>query len=131
VLPVKASVTVVDSSFHAKGDANWDGFIDGNDLELVRAAMGSFPGKPNWNADADLNGDGKVDITDLTLCIKNQGQMAAVYQTPSKADVPEGKCVVIGSFRGQQLRKEFKAGTRIFFIFSAFGMLGRAALIPV
>jgi len=130
-IPVKATVMVADSAFHAKGDVNWDGYIDSADLDLIAAAYGSMAGSPNWNPDADLNGDGKVDIKDLTICRSNQGKAAPAYSTPSKAEVSSGKCAVIGSYRGQQLRREFNAGSRVAFIFSVLGMLGRVVIIPV
>jgi len=129
VLPVKATVTVVDSAFHAKGDVNWDGYVDSVDADLIRAAYHSKPGDPNWNPDCDLDGNGEVDLTDLTICGQNFGKTAPVYTTPSKAEVSSGKCVVIGTFRTGKLKKEFTAGTTVVFIFTALGMLGRVVLI--
>jgi len=49
------------------GDINRDGVIDDADKNLVGMAFGSKPGDPNWNPDCDLNGDGKVDVLDMTL----------------------------------------------------------------
>jgi len=131
VLPVKATVMVVDSAFHAKGDVNRDGYIDAADLDLLKAAFGSVPGKPNWNPDCDLNGDGVVDITDIATCAHNQGQTAPAHETPSKVEVSSGKCAVIGIYRTQKLKREFTAGTRVAFVFTALGMLGRVVIVPI
>jgi len=131
VLPVKATVVVVDSAFHAKGDVNRDGYIDATDVDLIRAAFGSQPGDPNWNPDCDLNGDGSVDSTELGIIGVHLGETAPTYTTPSKVEVSSGKCVVIGNYRAQKLRKEFVAGTRVAFVFTALGMLGRVVIIPL
>jgi len=130
VLPVKAEVMVIDSAFHAKGDVNWDGYIDATDYDLLKVAFGSRPGDPNWNADADLNGDGKVDGYDLLALGRNLGSSAPVYVTPRKASVADGKCVLIGTFRGQRLRRELVAGTKVAFIFTPLGLWGRVVIIP-
>jgi len=130
VLPVRASVTVVDSIFHAIGDVNWDGYIDATDLDLVEAAYDSRSGMPNWNPDCDLNGDGVVDIRDVRIVSTNFGKIAPVYTTPVKAEVASGKCVLIGTFRGQRLTKELVAGTRVAFIFTPLGLWGRAVVVP-
>jgi hypothetical protein len=37
-------------------------------------AFGSTPASAKWNANADVNGDGKVDIKDLVILIKNFGK---------------------------------------------------------
>lgn len=131
VLPVRASVTVVDSAFHAMGDVNWDGVIDKVDLDLISATFGSTPGAPNWNPDADLNGDGKVDISDLALAGRNYGKKAPSYVTPVKVEVTSGKCVVIGAYRTHTLKREFTAGPRVAFVFTALGLWGRVILVPV
>jgi hypothetical protein len=60
--------------FHRMGDVNRDGYIDDADMQLLRKAYGSRPGSPNWNPDCDLNGDGKVDILDVTKAAGNYGK---------------------------------------------------------
>jgi len=131
VLPVKASVTVVDSAFHAMGDVNWDGVIDAYDVDLMKSAFGSKPGDPNWIPDADLNGDGTVNIFDTGIVGRNYGKKAPSYVTPGKVEVSSGKCVVIGAYRTQTLKREFTAGTRVAFVFTALGLWGRVVLIPI
>jgi len=131
VLPVKADVTVIDGAFHAKGDINWDGYIDSLDLDLAYAAYGSKPGSPNWNPDADLNGDGKVDMKDIGIVSHNQGLSPPKYVTPAKVDVASGKVILLGTYRTQRLKTEFIAGTRVAFIFTTLSIFGRALIIPV
>lgn len=46
------------------GDINGDGIVNEIDQDLYSAAYGSRPGDPNWNPDADISGDGFVDISD-------------------------------------------------------------------
>ncbi|MCL6579962.1 MAG: hypothetical protein K6T73_11410 [Candidatus Bathyarchaeota archaeon] len=60
--------------FRRMGDVNRDGYIDSEDVELISAAYGSRPGSTNWNPDADLNGDGRVDLSDMTIAGKNHGK---------------------------------------------------------
>jgi hypothetical protein len=49
------------------GDANEDGIIDAADVAMVQNAYGTS------NADCDFNGDGKVDLKDLTIVATHQG----------------------------------------------------------
>jgi len=46
-------------------DVNHDGQINCTDISIVNAAMGSKAGASNWNAAADINGDGVIDVRDL------------------------------------------------------------------
>ena len=55
----------------ALGDVTGDRVIDGQDLNRVAGALGKTP------ADADVNQDGKTDITDLALVHHNMGQRRA------------------------------------------------------
>jgi len=129
IIPIKASVTVIDSDFHRKGDVNWDGVIDGTDLDLIREAYGSSPGDPNWNPDADLNGDNFVDVMDISICAGNQGLLAPVYETPFTVTVTPGKCIMIARHRAQEIKAEFMvSGTKVTFIFTLLGILNRAII---
>jgi hypothetical protein len=56
------------------GDVYKDNVIDGRDISIVSKAFGSWPGRPNWNPDADLNKDGVVDGKDLTIVCRLYGQ---------------------------------------------------------
>lgn len=55
----------------ALGDVTGDQVIDGQDLSRVSGALGKSP------ADADVNQDGKTDITDLALVHHNMGERRA------------------------------------------------------
>jgi len=48
------------------GDVNEDGQVNVVDLAMVSLAYGCFEGDPSYNADADINKDGIVDMDDLT-----------------------------------------------------------------
>jgi len=50
-----------------RADIYPDGQVRGRDLIYLQNAFGSVSGNTNYNADADLNGDGKVDGADVTL----------------------------------------------------------------
>jgi hypothetical protein len=56
------------------GDVNGDGRVDLKDLALVARALGSTPGRPNWNPACDFYGDGTVSMKDLALVARNFGQ---------------------------------------------------------
>ncbi len=47
------------------GDLNSDGFVNGDDLSIVQASLGSRSGGPGYNPVADVNSDGVVDVLDL------------------------------------------------------------------
>lgn len=64
----------VDGSVKVKliGDVNNDNIVDLNDLIAWDVAYGSTsPLDPNWNPQADINEDGKVDSADGTLIVQN------------------------------------------------------------
>jgi hypothetical protein len=44
-----------------------DGYVNCVDIAFVEAAMGSTPGRSNWNPAADVNRDGVVNVKDLAL----------------------------------------------------------------
>ena len=56
------------------GDINKYGVVDQRDLATLVAAYGSTPGDPNWNAAADLNSDGVVNLLDLLLLCRDWGK---------------------------------------------------------
>ncbi|MEM2118137.1 MAG: cohesin domain-containing protein [Candidatus Bathyarchaeia archaeon] len=53
------------------GDVNGDGIVDIDDLIAWDAAYESHSGDPNWNEQADLNYDGKVDKADAMIILEN------------------------------------------------------------
>ncbi len=58
------------------GDVNRDGVVDGQDYQLVKRAVPSQPGDPNWNPNADLNNDGIVDGVDFQIVKIHIGESA-------------------------------------------------------
>ena len=68
-LLTNASVTTtVDYSVY---DVNQDGTVNQLDITRAQRAYGAVPGDANWNARADVNKDGVVDINDLILILNN------------------------------------------------------------
>jgi hypothetical protein len=49
------------------GDVNGDNRVNIDDWNAFDLAWGTHPGDPNWNAQADISGDGVVDIYDAIL----------------------------------------------------------------
>jgi len=56
------------------GDVNKDGVVNAKDLALALLALGSTPGSPRWNPNADLNHDGKVTREDVNIVLQNMGK---------------------------------------------------------
>jgi hypothetical protein len=50
-----------------EGDLNGDGKVDQADVVLFQQAYGSVRGDPNYNPDADFDGDGRVTVNDLRI----------------------------------------------------------------
>jgi len=56
------------------GDIDCDGKVGLSDLTLMAAAYHSTPGSPNWNPNADINGEGTVNLTDVCTLAAHYGQ---------------------------------------------------------
>jgi len=56
------------------GDINGDGKVDMKDIGIAGKAFGSYPEHQNWNADADVNLNQKVDLIDIALIARNFGR---------------------------------------------------------
>jgi len=52
------------------GDLNSDGAVNCADLAIVKASFGKRTGQAGFDPRADINGDGVVDIRDLTAVSK-------------------------------------------------------------
>jgi hypothetical protein len=55
------------------GDVDANGCVDGKDFAIVCKAFGRSSGQPGWNPTADLNGDNRVDVQDLSIVSRNFG----------------------------------------------------------
>jgi len=56
------------------GDVNDDGTVDQLDICELSDAYGSVAGDPNWNEEADINGDNMVDVYDSYILSNNYGK---------------------------------------------------------
>ena len=56
------------------GDINDDRIVEVRDLWAMGKAYASLPSSPNWNEEADLNGNNAVNQTDLSLLSNNYGE---------------------------------------------------------
>jgi hypothetical protein len=57
-----------------EGDSNGDGVVSAADAELLRQAFSSTAGTGGFDARADLNRDGIVDVLDFSLLALNAGR---------------------------------------------------------
>lgn len=55
-------------------DLDNDGYVGSLDLGLIEKAYGSSLGDENWNPDADFNGDGLIDMSDVSVWVEMQGK---------------------------------------------------------
>jgi hypothetical protein len=68
-----STLAIAHAAPQGPGDVDGNGDVDIQDIVLATASYHSVTGDPNWNPDADLNGDGRVDIFDLTTIIRYYG----------------------------------------------------------
>jgi hypothetical protein len=57
-----------------QGDINRDGRVDIIDTVLMVLAFDTTPSSPNWNPNADVNGDSIVNILDLVFVARDFGK---------------------------------------------------------
>lgn len=76
------------------GDINSDKVIDDTDADLVADSIGA-----DYNPDYDLNGDQKVDLTDLTIVVRNESgvQLTTPEHTVSSKALAESVQAAPGS----------------------------------
>jgi hypothetical protein len=56
------------------GDLDYNGVVDIYDGILLATAFEATPGKPDWNANADINDDSAIDIFDAIILANHFGQ---------------------------------------------------------
>jgi hypothetical protein len=56
------------------GDLDCDGQVTDHDVSLIALAYNSLCSYPNWNENADANGDGMVNLVDLVTMAQHYGQ---------------------------------------------------------
>jgi parallel beta-helix repeat protein len=87
-------------------DIDGSGFVDGSDLGVVSAALGTSVGDPAWNPEADLNHDGVVNDTDNEVAA---GQLGPCPTQAGKVRAKLGKDVLIKVEKGQPQTIELTA----------------------
>ena len=55
-------------------DLNNDGNITDKDEDIIKAVYGLTPESPDWNPEADLNGNGEIDISDVVIWMDMIGE---------------------------------------------------------
>jgi hypothetical protein len=60
-------------SFYLPGDANGDGVVNQADLRITERASGSRAGQARYNANADVNRDGRIGKIDISYVEQNMG----------------------------------------------------------
>jgi hypothetical protein len=58
------------------GDVTFDGIVDILDAVTIALAFGATPSDPNWNLNANINGDLIVDLFDLAIVALHFGEAA-------------------------------------------------------
>jgi len=56
-----------------KGDVNGDGNVNVLDLITIANSIGSKPGQPDWNPNADIREDETINVLDLIKVAVNLG----------------------------------------------------------
>jgi hypothetical protein len=76
--------------FRLAGDVTGNMKVDastaaGSDLSIVNKALGSMPSSRSWNANADLNRDGKVNSLDVAIVKNNNGHAIVLPKMITKS----------------------------------------------
>ncbi|MFX0091408.1 MAG: dockerin type I domain-containing protein [Candidatus Hodarchaeota archaeon] len=70
----KASVEEDIKAVSLQGDIDGDGQVKKDDIELIIEKLGCEVGDEKWNAELDLNWDGKIDMKDVAIAAHNDGK---------------------------------------------------------
>lgn len=63
----------------AVGDVNGDGNVDWKDLLRITKALGSAPRMRRWDSACDLNGDRRVNFSDLFIALSHYGESTSAW----------------------------------------------------
>lgn len=102
------SVSIVTVAHALPGDIDDSGRVDGFDLITFARAFNSTSTDNHWNAAADLNGDGTVNDSDLTILRNHFGQ-TGVSQNCWVADENNQEAVKLGG-AGQEVFRSSTIG---------------------
>lgn len=103
--PTKAKNVVVTYP-GCNADIDGSGVVDGSDVAVVSAALGSSIGGAGWNPEADLNHDGVVDATDDQVAT---GQLGPCPTQIGKVRAKLGKDVLVKGPKGEPQTIELTA----------------------
>ena len=65
------------------GDANGDGKVTKEDIQLIRKSIGTLATSPNYNFDLDCNRDGRIGLDDLKIAMRNLGATTTIIPSIS------------------------------------------------
>jgi len=64
--------------FYLPGDANGDGLVDKNDIQIIGSKLGRQTADDGYAFDADSNRDGKINVMDLRIASQNLGAKTTI-----------------------------------------------------
>jgi serralysin len=92
-LPTEVKLSVAAAVIYDPADFNQDGHVDGDDLVLWRAGVGTLTGATN--AQGDANGDSAVDGADFLIW---QRRLSTTGIVPSAREIPEPSTWLLAAF---------------------------------
>ena len=97
--------------FYLPGDTTGRGVVDSKDLQAIQSALGAQVGDPKYSLTpgADVNRDGRIDQTDVTLARRNLGVTTTV--SPTLTGHPEPASAVDPKHRTTTIQDLGFAGT--------------------
>jgi len=70
-------------------DLTGDGEVDMRDVSIAALAFGTYPSRPQWKFEADMNQDSQIDIRDLTIIVKDFGKSVLIQDVSIRTDKSE------------------------------------------
>ena len=81
------------------GDADGDMKVDQTDMNIVNAALGAIPSSATWNANADLDRDGRITVRDRLIVARSDGNVI----TPPAIEIASAVIVLPGDYNGNNV----------------------------